>query len=70
MQNLEAFRDIAKLNLKVYLSMRTESVIGVSNSCDLAWLELKSKHFSWRSEYFQNKLEFHMEGTHIEVTTL
>ena len=37
MQNLEAFRGFAELNLKVYLSMGTESVIGVSNSCDLAW---------------------------------
>ena len=24
----------------------------------------------WRSEYFQNKLQFHVEGTHIDVTTL
>ena len=45
MQNLEAFRGRAELNLKVYLSMATESAIGVSNSCDLAWLGLKGKHF-------------------------
>ena len=64
MQNLEDFRDIARWSLKVYLSMEAESVIGVSNSCDLAWLGAA------RSEYFPNKLQFHMEGTHIEVTTL
>ena len=47
MQNLDYFRDIAEWSLKVYLSMEAESVIGVSNSCDLAWLGLKSKHFRW-----------------------
>ena len=45
MQNLDYFRDFAEWILKVYLSMEAESVIGVSNSCDLAWLGLKSKHF-------------------------
>ena len=45
MQNLGYFRDFAEWNLKVYLSMEAESVIGVSNSRDLAWLGLKSKHF-------------------------
>ena len=44
-QNLDPFRGIAELNLKVYLGIRTERVIGVSNSCDLAWFGLKSKHF-------------------------
>ena len=38
MQNLGYFRDFAEWNLKVYLSMEAESVIGVSNSRDLAWL--------------------------------
>ena len=47
MQNLCYFRDFAEWSLKVYLSMEAESEIGVSNSCDLAWLELKSKHFRW-----------------------
>ena len=47
MQNLDYFRDFAEWILKVYLSMEAESVIGVSNSCDLAWLGLKSKHFRW-----------------------
>ena len=46
MQNLEAFRDGAELHLKVYLCMEAESVIGVSNSYDLAWYGLKSKYFS------------------------
>ena len=45
MQNLRAFRDIAEWNLKVSLRMGSESVIGVSNSSDVAWLGLKSKHF-------------------------
>ena len=45
MQNLGEFRGIAKWILKVYLSMEAESVIGVVNSYDLAWLGLKSKHF-------------------------
>ena len=47
MQNLEAFRGRAEMNLKVDLSMKTESAIGVSNSCDLAWIGVKSKHFRW-----------------------
>ena len=37
MQNLDYFRDIAEWSLKAYFSMETESAIGVSNSCDLAW---------------------------------
>ena len=37
MQNLGPFRELAEFNLKVYPSMDAESVIGVSNSCDLAW---------------------------------
>ena len=45
MQNLEAFRELAQLNLKVSLRMGSESVIGVSNSCDLVWIGLKSKHY-------------------------
>ena len=45
MQNLEAFRDFTELMLKVYLRIGPESVVGVSNSCDLAWIRLKSKHF-------------------------
>ena len=45
MQNLDYFRDLAEWILKVYLSMETESEIGVSNSCDLAWLGTKSNHF-------------------------
>ena len=45
MQNLDYFRELAEWSLKVYLSMEAESVIGVSNSCDLAWIGLKSKHF-------------------------
>ena len=43
--SLEGFREVAELILKVYLSMEAESVIGVSNSYDLAWSGLKSKHF-------------------------
>ena len=45
MQNLEAFREVAELNLKVSFRIMTKSVIGVSNSCDLARLELKKKAF-------------------------
>ena len=45
MQNLEAFRELAELNLKVSLRIGPESAIEVSNSCDLAWIGLKSKHF-------------------------
>ncbi len=37
MQNLDYFRELAEWSLKVYLSMEAESVIGVSNLCDLAW---------------------------------
>ena len=44
MQNLEAFRELAELNLKVSLRITPESAIGVSNSGDLAWIGLKSKH--------------------------
>ena len=47
MQKLDYFRDFAEFILKVYLSMEAESVIGVSNSFDLQWFELKSKHFRW-----------------------
>ena len=47
MQNLEAFREFAQLNLKVSLRTGPESVIAVSNSCDLAWIGVKSKHFRW-----------------------
>ena len=36
MQNLDYFRDIAEWIFKVYLSMETESVMGISNSYDLA----------------------------------
>ena len=46
MQNLEAFREVTELILKVYLRIGLESVIGLSNSCDLAWIGLKSKHFT------------------------
>ena len=45
MQNLDPFREVAELILRVYLSMDAESVTGVSNSRDLAWSELKNKHF-------------------------
>ena len=45
MQDLEAFCEITEFTLKVYLRIGLESVIGVSNSCDLAWIGLKSKHF-------------------------
>ena len=45
MQNLGYCRDAAALNLKVCLRMEAESVTGVSNSCDMAWFGLKSKHF-------------------------
>ena len=44
MQNLEYFRGAAELNLKSYLRMEPESVIGVSNILDLAWFGLTSKH--------------------------
>ena len=44
-QNLGAFRGITELILKVYLRIGLKSAIRVSNSCDLAWIELKSKHF-------------------------
>ena len=39
---------------------------------DLIWqlLERKVSVLNGRSEYFQNQLQFHMEGTHIDVTTL
>ena len=47
MQNLEAFRGTAELNLKVSLRMGSESEIEVSNSCDLAWIGQKSQHFRW-----------------------
>ena len=43
-KNLDAFRELAELNLKVSLRIGPESVIGVSNSCDLAWIRLNSKH--------------------------
>ena len=45
MQNLKVFREVAELNLMVYLSMEAETVIGVLNSYDLAWSVLKSNHF-------------------------
>ena len=45
MQNLEAFRDFTELNLEVSFRIGLESAIGVSNSCDLAWIGLTSKHF-------------------------
>ena len=45
MQNLEALRGTAELSLKVSLRMGSESVIGVSNSYDLAWIGQKSEHF-------------------------
>ena len=45
MQNLDAFRGITDWTLKVYLRIELESVIVVSNACDLAWIGLKSKHF-------------------------
>ena len=45
MQNFDYFRDFAEWSLKLYLSMEAESVMGISNSCDLACLGLKSKHF-------------------------
>ena len=48
MQNLEAFREVTELIVKVYLRIGLENVIGVSNSCDLAWIKLKSKHFRWK----------------------
>ena len=38
MHNLGAFRGITEFTFKVYLRIRLESVIGVSNSCDLAWI--------------------------------
>ena len=47
MQNLEAFRGLAELDLKVSLRIGLETVLGVSNSCDLAWIGLKSMHFRW-----------------------
>ena len=39
---------------------------------DLIWhiLDRKVSILDWRSEYFQNMLQFHVEGTHIDVTTL
>ena len=37
MQNLDYFRELAEWSFKVYVSMEAESVIAVSNSCDLAW---------------------------------
>ena len=37
MQNLEAFRETTELTFKVYLRIGLESVIGISNSCDLPW---------------------------------
>ena len=52
MQNLEDFREFAELILRVYLSMEAESVIGVSNSYDLAWSELKSQRFRWEVSRF------------------
>ena len=36
MQNLEAFRGAAELNIKVSPRIELETVIGVSNSCHLA----------------------------------
>ena len=45
MQNLDYFSDFAKWSLKVYLSMKAESEIWISNLHDLVWLGLKSKHF-------------------------
>ena len=53
MQNLEAFRGAAELILKVSLRMGSESVIGVSNSCDLAWIGLKSEHFRLEVSVFR-----------------
>ena len=47
MQNLEAFRGGAELDLKVYLSMATENVIQILNLCNLAWIGLKSMRFRW-----------------------
>ena len=47
MHHLDDFRELAQLKLRVYLSIESESVIGLSNSYDLAWSELKSKHSRW-----------------------
>ena len=44
MKNLDYFHVFAEWTIKVYLRMEAESVIGVSNSCDLAWLGLKGQH--------------------------
>ena len=56
MQNLDYFRGIAEWILKVYLSMEAESVIGVSDSCDLAWPGLKSMHFTLEVSIFPKKV--------------
>ena len=31
----------------VFNGEQAESEIGVLNSCDMAWIELKSNHFRW-----------------------
>ena len=53
MQNLGAFRGFTEWTLKVYLRIGLESVIELSNSCDLAWIELKSKPFRLEVSIFR-----------------
>ena len=45
MQNLDDCREVAELRFRVYLSMEAESVIGLSNSYDLAWSGQESSVF-------------------------
>ena len=45
MQILGYFHEFTEFIVKVYLSMEAESAIAVSNSSDLPWFGLKSKHF-------------------------
>ena len=47
MQNLEAFRGFAELNLKVYLSMESKTCGFPKQGPDLAASREKSKRFRW-----------------------